>query len=140
MKTVLSILIVTFCISMVSAQVTESEISSKKHPFVNITEVGGMFGRVENPVYYYPYFSPNYASYSSYAPPNGEQFEIRNVANISLQTFNGVYINTKTAVGFTTGLDWYNNTLIVPLELGIRRQLAQRKNGGAAIIAGMNAG
>jgi hypothetical protein len=138
MKTILSILIGAFCISTVSAQVTESEIPKKQYPFVNITEVGGIFGRVNAPSYYYgPYY---YASYSSYIPPNSGQSEIRNVVNISLQTFNGVYIDKKTAVGFTTGIDWYNNTLIVPLELGVRRQIAQRRKGGAAIIAGVNAG
>ena len=135
MKTLSFLLISTFCISTVVAQVSESEIPKKKYPFVNITEVGGMFGRVKAPAYYYPYIS-----YSSYWVPTPENTQVRNVANITLQTFNGVYINPKTAVGITTGIDWFTTTLIVPVEVGIRRKLIQRKNGGAAIVAGIDAG
>lgn len=100
-----------------------------------------MFGRVQAPAYYYsPYYYTSSNSSNFYAPPSGQSYQVRNVANITLQTFSGVYINPKTAVGFTTGLDWYNNTLIVPLEVGVRRKIIQRKNGGAAIIAGIDAG
>lgn len=139
MKTLLSlsILISTLFVLTANAQIAESGIPKKSYPFVNITEVGGMFGRVKAPSYYYS--GPYYYS-STYYPPSTESYSVRNVANITLQMFNGVYINPKTAVGITTGLDWYNNTLIVPLELGVRRQLFQRRNNGAAIIAGMDAG
>ena len=139
MKTLSILLISTLYISTALAQVTEEELPKKQYPFVNITEIGGLFGRVKAPSYYYgPYY---YASSSSfYPPPSGQNYQVRNVANITLQTFNGVYINPKTAVGITTGIDWYNNTLIVPLELGIRRQLFQRKTSGAAIIASLDAG
>ncbi|MDP5139541.1 MAG: hypothetical protein NWP83_03615 [Spirosomaceae bacterium] len=141
MKTLSILLITTLCVTAGFAQVTESEISEKEHPFVNITEIGGMFGRVLSPAYYYtPYYYASSSSSSYYVPPSGQSYEVRNVANITLQTFNGVYINPKTAVGITTGLDWYNNTLIVPLEAGVRRKLFQRKSGGAAIITGLDAG
>lgn len=140
MKTLSILLIGTLFIGTATAQDTNSsEVPRAKYSFVNITEVGGMFGRVKAPSYYYgPYY---YASSSKYyVPPSNESYAVRNLANITLQTFNGVYVNQKTAVGITTGIDWYNNTLIVPLEFGVRRQLVRRENGGAAIITGLDAG
>ena len=132
----LSIVVLSLFISLVvSAQEKDSEMLFEKYEFVNITEIGGMFGRVKNFYNYYPY-------YSSYYPPRqyNEDFEVRNVADITLQTFNGVYLNPKTAVGITTGVDWFNTTLIVPIQIGVRRQIVQKKEGGAAIIAGLDTG
>lgn len=135
MKNTIKLLIIsTLCCFSATAQ-DEQNATKKKYPFVNITEIGGMFGRVKAPSYYYmPY-------YSSYIPPqDNENFEVINVVNIALQTFNGVYIDPKTAVGITTGVDWYNATLVTPIQLGVRRNLVQRKNGGATIVAGLDAG
>lgn len=143
MKRILYTLIIsTLCVFTAAAQIQPTEVPKKKFPFVNITEIGGLLGRVKVPVYgnyYYP-------SYSSYYPGPGqpnqrnEDYDVRNTVSISVQTFNGVYIDPKTAVGFTTGMDWYNNTLVTPMQLGIRRNLVQRRNLGAIIYAGLDAG
>lgn len=107
--------------------------SFKKYSFVNMTEVGGMFGRVKSPTYYYPY-------YSGYIPVDGNQYSVRNLVNISLQTFNGLQLTEKTSAGITTGIDWYNATLVLPIQAGVRQTLLERKKGGSALLAGLDAG
>jgi hypothetical protein len=109
-----------------------------KHPFVNKTEFGGLFGRVRIPSTYYYY----YPSSSSYWPPypSNVTYTLKNVANISIQTFNGIYLNPKTAVGITLGADWYSGALVTPISAGLRRTLAVKKQGGSALVAGLDAG
>lgn len=126
---------ISLAINVYAQEEENTPTAKKKYDFVNITEVGSMFGRVKANYYYYP-------SYSSYYGPTqyDDNYQVRNVANITLQTFNGVYLDPKTAVGFTTGVDWFNTSLVVPIQLGARRQIIQKREGGAAIIAGLDTG
>jgi len=106
----------------------------RKHKFVNMTEFGGLFGRLKFQTYYggfYPYPYPN-----NYP----DQYQIKNKVNLSMQTFNGVYLDRKTAAGVTIGVDGYGETVLMPLALGVRRSLLQKKEGGSSLQAGIDAG
>ncbi len=107
----------------------------KKYPFVNITELGAMFGRTK----YVSYWSA-YDLTGRPAPNAKPYYYTNNNANLTLQTFNGVYLDKKTAVGLVTGVDWYYNVILMPVGVGIRRQIAQKKEGGSAIIASLDGG
>lgn len=102
----------------------------KKHPFVNITELGTLFGRSKYQMYAY---------YSSYYP-QPIQYQTQNRVNFSLQTFNGVYVNPKTAIGLTVGVDSYGPTVLMPISAGIRRSLVQKKQGGSILLGSLDAG
>lgn len=105
-----------------------------KYSFVNQTEFGVLFGRVKNTNYYYP-------SYSSYWPgPTTNGFNIQNIASVSLQTFNGFKVRKMTTVGFTTGLDLYSSTLLVPVAFGVRHVFYEKSQEGAKLQAGLDAG
>jgi hypothetical protein len=101
-----------------------------KHPFVNMTEVGVSLGRTKYNSYGYGY----------YQPIRGEQFQVQRSTNFTAQTFNGVYLNKKTAVGLTLGVDTYGATVLMPISAGIRRNLAQKKQGGSIFIGSLDAG
>jgi hypothetical protein len=104
----------------------------RKHKFVNMTEFGGLFGRIKYQTYYggwYPY-PVNYP----------DQYQLKNKVNLSMQTFNGVYLNSKTAAGITIGVDGYGETVLMPIALGVRRTLLQKKEGGSSLQAGIDAG
>ena len=83
-----------------------------KPHYVNMTEVGGLFGRV---VYDIPWSVP-------------VQQQVQNRLSLTLQTFNGVQLKPRMAVGLTTGLDWYQSALLMPIAAGIRYDLAKSKN------------
>lgn len=83
-----------------------------KPHYVNMTEVGGLFGRV---VYDIPWSVP-------------VQQQVQNRLSLTLQTFNGVQLKPRMAVGLTTGLDWYQSALLMPVAAGIRYDLAKSKN------------
>jgi len=78
-------------------------------PFVNHTEIGILTGR-DN-------FGPR--------------------TNFTFQTFNGVQVGQRHALGFVTGLDQYGNYSVLPLALGWRGALNPRNKwqlyGGAAL-------
>ena len=106
----------------------------RKHKFVNMTEFGGLFGRIKYQVYYngwYPYPYPN---------NNPPQYQTKNKVNLSMQTFNGVYLDRKTAAGITIGVDGYGETVLMPLAMGVRRSILQKKEGGSSLQAGIDAG
>lgn len=102
----------------------------KKHPFVNITELGTLLGRSK---------FQTYAYYRSFYP-QPIQYQIQNRVNFSLQTFNGIYLNQKTAVGLTVGVDSYGPTVLMPISAGIRRNLVQKKQGGSILLGSLDAG
>ena len=83
-----------------------------KPHYVNMTEVGGLFGRV---VYDIQWSVP-------------VQQQVENRLSLTLQTFNGVQLKPRMAVGLTTGLDWYQSALLMPVAAGIRYDLAKSKN------------
>lgn len=114
----------------------EKSISLKKKAFVNQTEFALLFARSRENIYYYYYdFYPGYS-----VLPINENYTMRNVAALSLQTFNGIYLSKKLAVGLTTGIDSYNDFLIIPIMAGTRYQLAEKSTDGSKFIAGLDAG
>lgn len=76
-----------------------------------MTEVGGLFGRV---VYDIPWSVPTIQ-------------EVENRLSLTLQTFNGVQLKPRLAVGLTTGIDWYNTALLMPVAAGARYDLVRSK-------------
>lgn len=110
----------------------ESKGFFKKHTFVNITELGTLFGRSK-------FQSYTYYGYSSYYP-QPIQYQTQNRVNFTLQTFNGVYLNSKTAVGLTVGVDSYGSTVLMPISAGIRRNLVQKKQGGSILLGSLDVG
>jgi len=50
---------------------------------------------------------------------------VRKQQNITAQTFNGVQLRPKLAVGGTVGVDWYSSALLLPVCAGVRYDLAQ---------------
>lgn len=137
-KISLIFLLAALCTSMAKAQ-EEKERFFQKYKFVNQTEFGGLFGRIKYQVYYggwYPYpvpFGPTYPTYPT-------QYKVSNKVNISAQTFNGVYIDKKTAAGLTIGVDGYGETVLMPIALGIRRSIVQKKEGGSSLMGGIDVG
>ena len=132
-KISLVLLVSLVCNHAVKAQ-DEKESFFRKHKFVNMTEFGGLFGRVKYQIYYngwYPYPYPN---------TNPAQFQVKNKVNVSMQTFNGVYLDRKTAAGITIGVDGYGETVLMPIALGIRRNIVQKNEGGSGLVGGIDVG
>ncbi|RFS15819.1 hypothetical protein [Emticicia sp. C21] len=107
----------------------------RKHKFVNMTEFGGLFGRIKYQANYYGGWYP-YPYPGNYP----DQYQIKNKVNLSMQTFNGIYIDRKTAAGITIGVDGYGETVLMPIALGVRRSILQKKEGGSGLQAGIDAG
>jgi hypothetical protein len=138
MKKSLALFIVNFCILSNLAFGQKDSLKNnffEKHPFINQTEFGLLIGRVINSNnYYYPY-------YSSYIPVDPtESFNISNVTSFSIESFNGIYIKPKTAVGITAGVDWYNTSILLPISLGIRQTIAQKSTQGSKFVTGLDIG
>ena len=106
----------------------------KKYPFANMTELGISLGRGKYSIYG--------GNYIKQVPE--EQFQVQRKINFSAQTFNGVYLNKKTAVGLTVSVDNYGEsyapTTLMPIALGIRRNLAQKKPNGSILLGSLDFG
>ena len=100
MKTILFLLIGTFAL--------HAQEPFKRH-YINMTEFGGLFGRVM------PEFNNGNGITSQ---------RVVNRVNFTLQTFNGVQIAPRWAVGATVGVDWYNTALLMPVSAGVRYDFA----------------
>lgn len=76
-----------------------------KPVFTNMTEFGGLFGQVKY----------------------GTQVSQSVAKRISLtaQTFNGVQLRPRLAVGGTVGVDWYNTAMLTPICAGVRYDLSR---------------
>lgn len=90
-----------------------------KKTFVNHTELGVLLGRVK---YSYGYM----------------ESKVDSRLSMTAQTFNGVRLSSRLAVGATVGMDWYKTALINPIAAGIRYDLT--KNGPARLFASADAG
>ncbi|MFN8429690.1 MAG: hypothetical protein U0V04_06910 [Spirosomataceae bacterium] len=108
-----------------------------KYPFVNQTEFGLLPGRVKEITYNYPYYYYNYAP-GTMVPE--QSYTTKNVASLSLQTFNGFRIRKNTSLGLTLGLDSYASVLVSPLALGIRQVMIEKSEKGAKLQLGIDAG
>lgn len=130
-KISLIFVLILLCSYALKAQ-EEKERFFHKYKFVNMTEFGVLFGRIKFQTYNYGWY-PYPTSYPV-------QYQFRNRINISMQTFNGVYIDKKTAVGLTVGVDGYGETILMPLALGVRRSIVQKKEGGSSLMGGLDVG
>ena len=85
---------------MATAQTTTKP---RKYPFVNYTEVGGLFGRVVSGT-------------------AGAEL-VQNRLSLTAQTLNGIQVSKRLAVGALVAVDWYQSALLMPVGAGLRFQL-----------------
>ena len=91
----------------------------KTYSFVNYTELGGLFGRVAYPT-----------------TVNGMPYEqVDNKISLTVQTFNGVLIHPRLAVGGVVGIDWYAGALLLPVGAGLRYDLARPSEKNVRVFA-----
>lgn len=107
----LKILKIVPIVVLIGSQLQAQEKSFKPH-YVNMTEIGGLFGRVVYDV--------------RWSVPLTQ--EVQNRLSLTIQTFNGAQIKPRLAVGLTTGIDWYNTALLLPIAAGARYDLARSQN------------
>lgn len=88
----------------------------QKKVYYNQTELGAMFGRVEN----------------MWTGDHDERI------NFSMITFHGAKISRHHAVGFSLGYDHYQSISIIPIALGWRGFLG--KENGAQLVGGLDIG
>jgi hypothetical protein len=125
------LLLIIFSASIFSTKA--QDYKPPKKPFVSQTTGGVLIGRDLGYTYFYtPGFPSKYAPVYQQSP--------QTVATLSIETFNGFEYFPKTALGITTGVDLYSNGILVPLALGVRHVLIEKKPKGAKIQAGFDAG
>lgn len=112
-------LLLFFCIQLLALP-SEAQIPSRRLPFANYTEVGGLFGRVVSGV-------------------QGNEI-VKNKTNLTVQTLNGVKLTKRLAVGALVGIDWYNSALLMPVGAGLRFQLTQPSDRNVSLFASADAG
>ncbi len=95
----------------------------RTHPFVNYTELGGLFGRVAYP--------------TGFGSPT-EQVE--NKVSLTIQTFNGVQLRPRLAVGGVVGIDWYANALLLPVGAGLRYDLTRAEQRSVNLFVSTDVG
>ncbi len=103
-----------------TASVGRAQAPAFKRAFTNMTEVGGLFGRVD----YSTQFSET----------------VENRLSLTAQTFNGVQLRPRLAVGGTVGIDWYAAALLMPLCAGIRYDLARDTQKNVRVFTSLDAG
>lgn len=109
MKRLFIYLAITFFMGEVSAQ-----IPVRRPAYINYTELGGLFGRVAS------------------GPSTAQVVE--NKLSLTAQTFNGVQLTDRLAVGGLVAIDWYKAALLLPIGAGIRYDLA-RPNRNVRLLA-----
>ncbi|CCG98618.1 hypothetical protein FAES_0607 [Fibrella aestuarina BUZ 2] len=113
------------------AQVQEV-VRERTRPFVNYTEVGGLFGRV---VYDVPSWIWNGTT-----TVQSVDKQVENRLSLTIQTFNGVQLKPRLAVGGVVGVDWYSNALLMPVGAGIRYDLARPNQKNVQVFASADVG
>jgi hypothetical protein len=100
-----AMLLITYTVGISSGLHAQNAVF-KPH-YVNMTEVGGLFGRVVYDV--------------RWSVPLAQ--EVQNRLSLTIQTFNGVQLKPRLAVGATVGVDWYKTALLTPIAAGVRYDL-----------------
>ncbi|CAG5011828.1 hypothetical protein DYBT9275_05034 [Dyadobacter sp. CECT 9275] len=99
--------LILFVLSVAGLE-TMAQTEPFRPSYVNHTEAGLLLGRVR---------------YS-----NGSiQNKVESKTNVTMQTFNGLQIKRRLAIGVTAGLDWYKTALINPLSAGVRYDFAGKR-------------
>jgi hypothetical protein len=114
-------LIMALWLAGLVARAQEAPLSTAFHPvFTSQTELGVLLGRV---VYGQP------TEYTE------------NRASLTLQTFNGVQLTQRLALGGVVGADWYGGgALLMPLGGGVRYELGRNAQKGVRVYSGLDAG
>ena len=62
-------------------------------------------------------------------------------ASLTIQTFNGIQLTPRLALGGVVGADWYTSgTILMPLGGGIRYELGRKAEKGVRVYSGLDAG
>lgn len=101
---------------------TYAQTAPFKPTFTNMTEWGVTFGQVR---------------YN-----NGNTFSesVAKRTNLTAQTFNGVQLHPRLAVGGTVGVDWYNSALLMPVCAGVRYDLARPNQKNLRVFGSLDTG
>lgn len=106
--------------------------AERTYPFVNYTEVGGLFGRVV-------YDVPNWTWNGTTTVQNLDQ-RVENRLSLTIQTFNGAQLTPRLAVGSVVGIDWYTSALLMPVGAGLRYDLARPNQKNVQVFAAADVG
>ena len=98
-------------------------VVKRTYPFVNYTEIGALFGRVTYPV-----------AVGSFIETTEKSF------GLTMQTFNGVRLRPRLAVGGVIGVDMYAAALLLPVGAGVRYDLAQPSEKYVRVFASADVG
>lgn len=98
-------MISTLLLSKPALTLAQTSTPPQRYPFVNYTEVGGLFGRVVS--------------------GNAGAETVQNRLSLTAQTLNGVQLTKRLAVGALVGVDWYQSALLMPVGAGVRFQLTR---------------
>lgn len=85
-----------------------------------MTEMGALFGQVR------------------YGTQTAESIAKR--VNLTAQTFNGIQLRPRLAIGATVGVDWYNTALLTPVCAGVRYDLARPNQKNLRVFTSLDAG
>lgn len=88
--------------------------------FTNMTELGVLLGQVR------------YGTSASEA--------VARRVSLTAQTFNGVLLRPRLAVGGTVGADWYGTTLLTPVCAGVRYDLARPNQKNLRVFGSLDTG
>ncbi|TDE13823.1 hypothetical protein [Dyadobacter psychrotolerans] len=114
-----SLFLFTIHLLILSPVMAQKSVPVKR--FVNHTEVGGLFGRV---------------NYGDVANNNPEMSESK--VSLTVQSYGGIKLNDRLSTGLTVAIDWYKAALINPVSAGVRYDLTNGK--AARLFASADAG
>lgn len=99
---------------------TVAQKKAFKPVFTNMTEVGALLGQVR------------FGNQTAQA--------VAKRTTVTAQTFNGVLLQPRLAVGATVGADWYNLALITPVCAGVRYDLARPNQKNLRVFGSLDTG
>jgi hypothetical protein len=115
-------------LALLSNVVFAQKTPFKKH-FVNMTEIGVLMGSV---VY-------DQQVWDGWGGQTTQSNVVRRV-NFTMQTFNGLQIKPRLAVGGTVGLDWYSSLSLLPISLGLRYDITGQSAKKVGLFGAFDAG
>jgi hypothetical protein len=107
---------------LLTSLTAQAQEPAPRHPFVNYTELGILTGRV------------------AYSFANNPSEFVENKFSLTFQTFNGLYLTQRLAVGGVVGVDWYGSALLMPVGAGLRYDLVQPTQKNVRLFAMADAG
>ena len=99
---------------------SHAQTTFQRPTYVNYTELGGLFGRV--------------------ASGATTTQTVENRLSFTAQTFNGIQLSRRLAVGSLVGIDWYKAALLMPIGAGLRFDLARHPHQNVRLLAIADAG